>query len=138
CHIELTDIVRKQRPPDEYSEKEERLTTAVIDLFKTLDKGKIVLDFTVRTKMDKLEFGFGDIQMAFEEKISRRKGKNASDNIVSILLLPAKLVEGTIKGATDISKAVIDGSFAIGKEIKDSVQGKQKKPAPKETKEEKK
>lgn len=134
CHIELTDIVRKERAPEELSQREERVTTAVIDLFKTLDKGKIVLDFTIRTKMDKLEFGFGNIQLAFEEKIASRQTRKKTDSLIDVLLLPAKLVEGTIKGATDISKAVIDGTFAISKELKDSVKASFKKP-PKQKKE---
>jgi len=37
-------------------------------------------------------------------------------------MLPAKILEGAVKGATDISKAVIDGTFAVGNEIKKSVE----------------
>ncbi|MFH1128025.1 MAG: DUF748 domain-containing protein [Candidatus Omnitrophota bacterium] len=133
CHLELTDIVRKDRPSDEPSEKAERIASAVLDIFKALNQGKIVLDFTKRTKMDKLELGFGDIRSAFEEKLASRNKKSKSDNLVSFVLFPAKLVEGTIKSATEISRAVIDGTFAVGNELTRAVKGSFKR-EPKEVK----
>lgn len=123
CHLELTDIVRKERPADEPSEKAERIASAVLDIFKALNQGKIVLDFTIRTKMDKLELGFGNIRSAFEEKLASRNKKSKSDNMVSFLLFPAKLVEGTVKSAAEISRAVIDGTFAVGSELAKGIKG---------------
>ena len=126
CHLELADIVRKERPSEEPMEKAERITNTVMDIFKAMNQGKIVLDFTIRTKMDKLEFGFGDIRMAFEEKILK-SAKNRKPGVVNILMLPGQLVAGTIRSATDITKAFIDGTFAIGNEIKEGVKGSFKK-----------
>lgn len=121
CHLELTDIVRKPPAQGESLEREEKIATAVIDMFKTLDQGKIVLDFTVRTKLDKLEFGFGNIKMALQDKFAQARS-SASVGPQGILVLPVRLVEGIVKGATDISKAMIDGTFAVGNEIKDSLE----------------
>ncbi len=126
CRLELTDIVRKPRSPDEPQEKAERIADAVLDIFKALNQGKIVLDFTIRTRMDRPEFGFGDIRMAFEDKLTRGR-KTDKSSIETVLSLPAKLLEGTVKGATDVSKAVIDGTFAVGNELKEAVEGAFKK-----------
>ena len=121
CHLELTDILRKPRPPEAPQEKEEKVTNLVLDTLKELDQGKIVLNFTIKTKMDRPEFGIGNIKMAFEDRIAQlRAGTGVKPE--HILMLPAKILEGAVKGATDLSKAVIDGTFAIGKELKDSVE----------------
>ncbi|MDD5255680.1 MAG: DUF748 domain-containing protein [Candidatus Omnitrophica bacterium] len=118
CRLELTDIVRKPRPSDVPAERAERITDVVLDIFRALNEGKIVLDFTIRTKMDRPEFGLGDIQSAVKDTIvSARKGKGPDPSM--ILAVPLKVLEGTIKGVADVSRAMIDGSYAIGKELKD-------------------
>lgn len=125
CHLELTNIVRKERPIEELS-KEEKITETILDFFKTLSQGKIVLDFTIRTKMDRPEFGFSDIKMAFEDKLAKARNNNAfkPQDIVSLL---GKILEGTVKGATNFSKAVIAGTLAVGNELKKAVQDSFKK-----------
>ncbi|MCX5710100.1 MAG: DUF748 domain-containing protein [Candidatus Omnitrophica bacterium] len=119
CHLELTDIVRKPLPEGESEEKASKMTNAVLDIFKALDKGKVVLDFIIRTKMDRPEFGFGNIRMAFENKLSQVH--SGSINPGDVLILPAKLLQGAGKGAVDMSKSVVDGVFAMGRELRKSV-----------------
>jgi len=132
CRLELADIVRKPRVSNEPQEKAEKIAEVVFDIFRALNQGKIVLDFTIRTKLDRPEFGFGDIKMAVEDKIAKaRSGTGIKPE--GILILPLKLLEGTVKGATDISKAVIDGTFAVGNEFKKAVEDSFKK-EPKEKK----
>ena len=121
CHLELTDIIRKPRPAEAPEEKAEKVTNVVLDTLKVLDQGKIVLDFTIRTKMDRPELGFGEIKTAFEDKIAKATQWN-KPGIVNVLQLPVKLLEGTVRGATDLSKAVIDGTFAVGNELKRAVE----------------
>lgn len=126
CHLELTHILRKPRPDEAPEGKEGKVANAVLDMFKTLDQGKIALDFTIKTKMDRPEFGFGNIKMAVEDKIAKaRSGSGITSE--HILMLPAKLLEGAVKGATDLSKAVIDGTFAVGNELKKAVEDSFKK-----------
>ncbi len=133
CRLELTDIVRKPRAPEEGAEKAERITDAVLDILKALNQGKIVLDFTIRTKMDRPEFGFSNIKMAFEEKLAQGKKANGF-KAEDVLKLPGNLLQGTVKSATDLTKAVIDGAFSVGKELKEAV-GDTFKKEPKENKE---
>lgn len=122
CRLELADIVRRPLPEGESEEKAAKIADAVLDIFRVLNQGKIVLDFTIRTKMNRPEFGFGDIKTAFEDKlVSGRKSERVS--VESVLALPVKILEGTVKGATDISKAVIGGTFAVGNEFKKAVEG---------------
>ncbi|MBU1726557.1 MAG: DUF748 domain-containing protein [Candidatus Omnitrophica bacterium] len=126
CHLELTNIVRRPLKEGESEEKASKVTNAVLDIFRTMDQGKIVLDFTVKTKMNKPEFGFGDIRMAFEDKITQaRNGRGFKPE--SVFILPAKLLEGGVRGATDLTKSVIDGTFAVGNEIKKAVEDAFKK-----------
>ena len=126
CHLELTDIVRKPRPPEAPVEKTEKVTNLVLDTLKELDQGKVVLNFTIKTKMNRPEFGIGNIRMAFEDRIAQlRAGTGVKPQ--HILMLPAKILEGGVRGATDLTKAVIDGTFAVGKELKNAVEDTFKK-----------
>ena len=120
CHLELTDIVRRPRPDDQPQEKAAKITDAVLDMFRTLNQGKIVLDFTIRTKMDSPEFGFGNIKMAFENKLMQARGGNGS-KAQEILMLPGKALEETAKGAADFSRSLVEGIFAVGNEFKELV-----------------
>ncbi len=121
CHLELADIVRKPLPPEHGEQKESKITNAVIGMFKALDQGKVVLDFTIRTKMDKPEFGFGNVKMAFENKISQGM-KGNSVRIIDLLRLPSNIIQGVVRGTTDLSKSVIDGTFSVGQEVKKSIE----------------
>ncbi|MFH0791252.1 MAG: DUF748 domain-containing protein [Candidatus Omnitrophota bacterium] len=116
CHIELTDIVCQKHAPEESREKSERITNTVLDAFKQMDKGKIVLDFTIRTKMDKPIFNLGDIKMAFEEKLGAAFRNNQITS-TDVLMFPARLLEGTVKATTDASKAMVLGTFSISNEL---------------------
>ena len=135
--LELTDIVRKPRGPDESQEKAERITNAVLDMFKVLNQGKIVLDFTIRTQMDNPKFGFGDIKMAFEDKLAKaRKGEGFQPH--EVLIFPVKLLEGLVRGLTDTTKAVVVGTVSIGAEVTKAVTGEKKDKKEEEKQEEKK
>ncbi|MFH0762308.1 MAG: DUF748 domain-containing protein [Candidatus Omnitrophota bacterium] len=120
CHLELTDIVRKQRQAEAPSEKAEKITDAVLDMFKSMDEGKIVLNFTIRTKMDKPRFGWACVRDAFEDKLAMARGSRFRPE--GVFFLPGKFLEGTVKGATGFSKALIQGTFALGNEIKKGVE----------------
>ena len=126
CHLELTDIVRKPRPADEPQEKAEKIADAVLEIFKALDQGNIVLDFNIKTKMDRPEFGFDNIKMAFESKLAQARG-GGELKPEDVFKFPGKLLEGLVKSATDFSKAVVDGTFAVGREIKKSAEDAFKK-----------
>jgi hypothetical protein len=126
CRLELTDIVRKPRSADESEEKAAKITSAVLDIFKSLNQGKIVLDFTLRTKMNRPEFSFGDIKMAFENKLAEAK-KGEHFKVEDVLAVPGGLLQGTVKGATSLTKAVIDGLFSVGNELKKGVEDSFKK-----------
>lgn len=125
CHLELTDIVRKQRSGGEEENKEEKVASAVLDIFRALNQGKIVLDFTIRTRMDRPEFGFGNIRMALENKIAKARGIGIKAK--EVLMFPTKLIEGTIRKSTDISRAVVDGTVAVARELKNAIAGAFKK-----------
>ncbi len=126
CHLELNDIVFKPRLPEELQEKEEKIMHTVLDIFKSVDQGKVAVDFTFKTKMDRPEFGFQIIKGALEDKIANSK-KNNRHLAENIIMLPAGILQGAVKSAADISKAVINGSFAVGKEFKKALQASFKK-----------
>ena len=126
CHLELTDIVRKPLAQGESDEKAARIADQVMDIFRTLNQGKVVLDFTIRTKMDRPQFGFGNIKMAVEDKLARARNGNGI-TVENLLLLPARLLIGTVRSTTDFSKAIIDGTFAVGNEFKKAFQDTFKK-----------
>lgn len=121
CHLELADIVRRPRESNEPQEKAERLTDAVLDIFRAMNQGKIVLNFTIRTKMDRPEFGFGDIKMAFENKLAQ--SRRGGFGIDSVLKLPVNLLQGTFKSAGELTRAVFEGVITVGKEAKKAADG---------------
>jgi len=122
CHLELTDIVRRPRAEDEPEQKAAKITDKVLDIFKALNQGKIVLDFTIKTKMTRPEFGFGNIKMAFENKLNKAVG-GTTMGPQDVFLLPAKIWEKAVEIGTATSKAVFGGVVAVGKEIKKTVEG---------------
>lgn len=116
CQLELTDLIFKERLPEEKERiVSQEIITKILDIFKAPEK-RICLNFVIRTKMDSPQFRIEDIKMAVEEKISEsQKDKFKPEEVVR---LPTKILEGVIRGATDISKATIEGIRAIGSGIR--------------------
>ena len=117
CHLELADMVRKVRLLDEPQEKAEKITDAVLDMFKSMDNGKVVLDFVLHTKMDRPEFGFTNIQSAFEGKLMQARS-SAGLRPQDMLSWPGRWVRSGIKSGIDFSNAMIDGIFDLSNGIK--------------------
>ncbi|MFC1675045.1 DUF748 domain-containing protein [Candidatus Omnitrophota bacterium] len=123
CRVELTDIVRRQRLVDEEPGKEEKIADAVLDVFRILNRGGIVFNFTVRTKMDKPRLSAFDIKDAFDEKVALAKAKKRSEfKMENVFAFPLRFLEGLAEGALELSQAAVDGTYALGKELKDSVE----------------
>lgn len=129
CHLELIDMVRKVRTPQEPQQKAERLTDVVLDMFKSMNQGRVILDFTLHTKMDQPVFGFANIKSAFEGKIMEGRAK-AGLRPQDVLLLPGKMLQSGIKSGIDLSNAAVDGVFALGNGIKKFFEGAIESPAP--------
>jgi hypothetical protein len=117
CHLELTSIVFKPREENQPQEKAERLAAAVIDIFKALNQGKIVLDFKFKTKMDSPEFGLSNIiKMAVQDKVKESRKSDTGS-------MAGKIVGGTILSAADLTKALINGTMSIGRELRKAIEG---------------
>jgi len=129
CSLELIDIVRKVRPADQPQQKAEMLTDAVLEMFKTMDEGKVVLNFKLNTKMDHPVFGFGDIKQAFEGKLMQGR-ISAGVRPQDVLLWPGKMLQSGIKSGVNLSNAAIDGVFALGSGIKKFFEEAINKPVP--------
>jgi len=119
CHLELKDLVFKPRPQAEPQDREEKLAAVVLDIFKDINQGKIVLDFTLRTKMDSPVFGFGNIKTVVEGKVSEHREKKMP-KIKDFLTLPTDMMKGAVKGLTDVSTSTIRGIVSVTKELKDA------------------
>lgn len=119
CHLELSDMVRKPLEIGEAEEKASKVTNVVLDRFKAMDNGRVELNFAIKTKMDSPQFGFDNFKMAFEEKIMKGRGSSGF-KFYDTIIFPVKMVEGGAKNFMDLSRAMIDGIFAIGNEFKSS------------------
>lgn len=122
CCLELTDIQFRPLPPDEFKHKAQRITFAVLDIFRELNQGKVILNFTVKTKMDKPGFKFESISSAIDEKIAQTRNSDKI-KIEEVALLPGRLVEDAAKGAGEVGKAIIDGAVSIGRSITEAILG---------------
>jgi hypothetical protein len=129
CHLELKEIAFKPRSPEEEAGRAEKIAQMVIGFFKSMSGGKIVMDFSVKTKFDCPQVGFGDLKVAFEDKIQQvRKEEGLGPE--GVLKLPGKIIEGTVKGATGFSKALIDATFTVGKEFGNAIEDSFRKNQP--------
>ncbi len=129
CHLELADMVRKVRQLQEPRQKAERITDAVLDMFKTMDAGKVVLDFILRTKMDRPEFGFDNIKSAFEGKLMQARS-SAGLRPQDVLSWPRRWLQSGIKTGLDLSNAVIDGLSDLGGGLKQFVEERMDRSVP--------
>lgn len=120
CRIELADIVFKPRTEGEEMEKAEKIAKAVLDIFKMLNQNRVVFNFTIRTKMDKLRFSFNDMKGAFEARLAEGL-KSRRISAEQVALFPAKVVGGTVKETGKASLALLDGAVSLGKELAKSV-----------------
>jgi len=117
CHLELADMVRKVRPPEEPQQKAEKVTDVVLDMLRSMDQGNVVLDFVLHTKMDRPEFGFANIKSAFEGKLMQARS-SAGMRPQDMLSWPGRWLQSGIKTSRDLSNAVIDGIFDLSNGIK--------------------
>ena len=85
CRLELTDIKFRPRPPDQPKQKAEKIAAAVLGILRSLNQGKIVLNFTIRTKMDNPELNFGSMSQAVA---------SSKTTIEDVALPPGILLEG--------------------------------------------
>ena len=119
CRLELADISFKQHEEGEQPKMQEKLAQVLLDIFKG-DNDKVVLDFTVHTTFDRPEFGFTNIKSAVEEQINRAKPWEKF-RPPALLEIPKTLLQGMVKGVSDLSKAAVSGTMGIGKAIGDAV-----------------
>ncbi|MDP2927431.1 MAG: DUF748 domain-containing protein [Candidatus Omnitrophota bacterium] len=129
CHLELANMVRKVRLLEEPQQKAEKITDAVLDMLKSMDQGKVVLDFVLHTKMDRPEFGFANIKSAFEGKLMQAR-TSAGLRPQDMLLWPGRMLQGGIKSGTDLSNAIIDGIFDLSNGIKKFFEDRMNSPVP--------
>jgi hypothetical protein len=116
CHLELNEIVFKQREESTEQTKAERMAHKVLEFFKSMNNGKVVLNFSIKTKMDSPDFGINAIKAAFDNTITQaRKGQGSTAS--KVMEMPGQVVGGTVKGVTDVSSALIGGVVSVGKEL---------------------
>jgi hypothetical protein len=120
CRIELTDIAFRSLPAGQPIPREEEMALLVLDVFHSLDQGKVFLDFTVKTRLDKPEIDYSLIGKVFEEKLSSGL-KIEKFNAEKIVVLPQKFLKSTFMGVVNISKSVIGGTKQVGKSLKDEI-----------------
>ena len=127
CRLELTDIKFRPRPSEQPEHNAEKLAHWLLNLFRELNQGRVVLSFPIKTKMDKPEFNFDSIATAVDAIVSQGANSNKVD-IEDVALLPGRFVEGVARGATGITKAIIEGTISVGKLFTDVFLDAFKKP----------
>ena len=116
CRLELADIEFRPRPPEQSEHKAEKITTAILGLFRAMNQGRVVLNFVVKTSMDRPEFNFDSINQAVDKTISEGIQANKI-KVEDMALLPAKFLKEITRGATEATKALINGTLSVGKNI---------------------
>jgi hypothetical protein len=120
CHLELTELAFKQREDSNGQSRSEKIANRVLDFFKAMNNGKVLLNFSIKTKMDSPDFGMNVIKNAFDNSISQvRRGQGSTASKVAEM--PGQVVGGTVKGVTDVSSALIGGVVSVGRELGKSI-----------------
>jgi hypothetical protein len=114
CHLELTDIVFKPRSLTEETGKAEQIAHTVLSIFKALNDGKVILDFSFKTKLDSPVFNFAEIKTAVEDKLSQGTTRMKFEGVGQV---PGWLLEGMVNGVADVSKAAVSGALGIGQTL---------------------
>ena len=122
CRLELAEIKFKERGPDEKQEKAEKIAHMVLDIFKSMNNNKIVLDFTIKTKINSPIINFSAMKIALEDKISQAR-ESQGVKVEDVARAPGKMIGGTVEGLADITRAFISGGASIGKELKSAIEG---------------
>ena len=117
CHLELADIVRRPLAEGEDQEKAARIADAVLSIFKTMNNGKIVLDFIIRTKMDRPQFGFSTIKNAFEDKIILARGNGIGAKTRDAISAIVKVFRNAFNWTVEGSKSFVSGAAEFGSRI---------------------
>ncbi len=117
CHLEVSEIVFRKPKEDEQVQRQERIAQKVIDIFKSLNDGNIVLDYTFKTTMSNPMFGLESIRSAVEDKIMEVRRNEGGLSTERVIGFPGKVFEGTAKGVGELSKSVITGVVGVGNEI---------------------
>lgn len=117
CHLELTDIVRRPKQEGEEATKGEKIAEVVLDVFKSLNQGKIVLDFTIRTKMSRFKFGMEDIKSAIVHKLAEG-GKLNKIKTQELVKIPLNIIQDTFKKINKFSKKLVLSTINIANELK--------------------
>lgn len=100
--------------------REEKTARLVLEIFKNLDDGSVLLEFNLNTKMDKPQLDLLVLSKAFEEKIN--KGiKIETIKVEDTVILPQKIIKGTVKSVSEIGKAIFGSTLDWGKELKQSI-----------------
>jgi hypothetical protein len=113
----VSEIVFRKPKEDEQVQREERIAQKVIDIFKSLNDGNIVLDYTFKTTMSNPIFGLESIRSAVEDKITEARRSEGGLSTEKVIGFPGKVFEGTARGVGELSKAVITGVASVGNEI---------------------
>jgi len=123
CYLELTDIKFYPRPEGEELNKAEKITSAVLDVFRALDMGKVALNFTIKTTMDNPRFGIDAIRMAVDKKIAEGSRKTKPEDLLTLpVRFLSSTLKGTIKGTADVSRALVEGTIEVGRGMKESLE----------------
>ncbi|MFA5373629.1 MAG: hypothetical protein WC354_05555 [Candidatus Omnitrophota bacterium] len=127
CHLELTRIDFKPRKEEEAQHRAEKITKVVLDIFKSLNQGKVILDFKFKTKMDSPELGLAPIiKLALQDKIKQaRKGSQLKPE--SVITVPGNIVKGTMTTAGELTRSLIDTVFGVGNGLKKAFENSFKK-----------
>lgn len=115
CHLEMAELTFKNHREGEAQQKEEKLTCAIVDIVRALNKGKVELDFKIKTTMDSPEFGGGVIKSAFDAKINQAI---QSDYVrPRLVTVPARIVGGTFQAAAELTRSLINGTVGLGRAV---------------------
>ncbi|HOW43364.1 MAG TPA: DUF748 domain-containing protein [Candidatus Omnitrophota bacterium] len=120
CRLELVRHSFLPLAPGEEQGKPEKTARLLLDIFRNLDNGRILLDFTLHSSLDNPRIDLKPLQSALEDKINRGI-KIETVQVEDAVILPQKIIKGTVKKVSELSQSVVGNAVDWGNQLKSAI-----------------
>jgi hypothetical protein len=121
CRLKLTQSEFEPLAQGQSLEQPQKLAMLGIEIFKTLDKGRVFVDFNLKFDADKPHLDMKPLGAAFSEKIKNGFAVRPAD-AKDALKLPEHVIRKTSATLGGITKNVLGQTVELGQQLQQTVQ----------------
>jgi hypothetical protein len=121
CRLELTQSEFEPPARGQSPDQSQKLAMLAVEIFKALDKGRVLVDFNLKYDADKPGLDLKPLFVAFSEKIKNGFSVRPGD-VTNALKLPEHLIKNIAATLGGITKAIFGQTEGLGQEFQQSFQ----------------